>query len=861
MRYVTQLYLLFLLLSTQTLSAKEISASQARSAAIAFLHQHNTDPLRSLTPPDLTLVTGVFGPASSNEGPLRHSGSQVPELYLFLINGSEGFVLVSGDDAAIPIPGYSLTEGIDTTLALPPNLKQWMEGYREQIRLIRRQNLTPLPEIRALWRGEYGDLRSAREPVEPMLTARWDQMDYYNEACPFDEEYNSRSLVGCVAVAVGQVMRYWEYPVRGVGMHSYEHPKYGLLKADFGAKNYLWNQMPDNLTSPNSEVATLLYHLGVSVNMSYATAEEGGSGAQIASEVHTIDHPDILVALTAYFGYSSMAKRASRSQYTDTDWQTMMREEMEAGRPVIYGGGGDDYGHAFVCDGFNGEGYFHMNWGWSGIYNGYFLLDALNPLIDFPFNTRHQAIVSLCPADPHNDPFPVLSSFSETSPVSYNYNFTLSATLKNEGEKALEGDLGVAMFNADYSLVDIAGMKSGQRLEPDAQKTLSFAVEPLAAMIPGFYRTFLAWRPEGADWRIISAGTDASHEADFGTIEVTNENTIALSMPILPRRQPPLADSTLSVGLNVRNLSQEAFKGLLSLSVYTREGIFIATVEEKQGLSLPAQSTFPDTLYFTNSHIPLEPGSYLLKLSHKRNGSVWELTGSSHLGTNPAMIRIVEQPPVSDRYETNDILPEATNLPVEFVSNRAGASTPGSNFHIASDIDNYRVELEPGYEYRVKTTLHDIVYNTSGKIFSADGCFVYSTDGINWSEIIDDKPSDERLFPEGTPLYIQAMPVSERGIGSYRLDIDIVRRRTLPAEPADDSKITVFPNPFTDYVTLSSPDDITEYKIFSPEGELLTTDRPGTSRVLIDLPDKGYRFYILKFTSQSKHYTRKLLCR
>lgn len=863
MKYVTPLYLLFLLLSTQTLSAKEISPQKARSAAITFLQQHRTDPLKSATPIQLTQVNGVLESGSPSEKQLRNSIAQDPELYLFLINGSEGFILVSGDDAAIPVPGYSFTESIDTTLSLPPNLRYWIQGYQEQIRQIREERIAPTEAIRKQWEGQYSTLRGAGNPVAPLLKTKWDQEPYFNDLCPPDAEYNTRAVVGCVATAMAQVMNYWEHPKQGTGVHGYLHPKYGLLKADFGTTRYQWEQMPDSLSGPNAAVATLMYHAGVAVNMDYATIEEGGSGAYLTMQSSTIDNPDALVALTAYFDYSPQTAGVYRTNYSDLEWSALMQAEMEAGRPVLYGAGGDGYGHAFVCDGYETNGYFHMNWGWSGIFNGYFQLGALNPIAEYPLNSRHQALVGLCPSDPSREARPLLSSEMVCLPSSLVYNkpFSLTTTVQNSGSESFLGDLGVGLFNDDFILVDIVAMKSEQTLRGGEELHLKFDSEAMGLMTPGHYRAYLLYRWQDEGWIVMSQPENAPSSYEFSEIEVTNPNELVLCSPIRPSSIPPLADSTLSVWLNVENLSENFFRGSLSLSVYSSKGEFIATVEEKKGLVLPPHSQFPDSLNFSNAHIPLEPGSYLLQVMYKRDGAGWELLGSSPEAPHPLAIRLQEPPPVADRYEINDSLESAWLLPVVYTSNKAVVHTPGSNFHNENDSDYYRITLEAGYEYRGRVIIHDRIYNTTDKEFVADACFTLSADGINWTEIIDDTPSDEFIIPGNTSVFIQAWPTSARYIGSYLLEIAITRQRTAPAEPEDPSRISVFPNPLVDYVTLSSPQLIETYSLYSPQGKLLKRSDGGQARILIDLSLYNHPYYILRFVTGGKSYTRKLLRR
>ena len=157
---------------------------------------------------------------------------------------------------------------------------------------------------------------------------------------------------------MAQIMKFWNYPETGSGFHSYNHPAYGTLSANFGSTTYQWSLMPNVVSSSNSAVATLMYHCGVSVNMVYDIAAKGGSSAQTL---------DVAAALKTYFGYSSTVEGKYRKDYTDAQWIDLLKTELNAGRPVQYAGTGSSGGHSFVCDGYNSNDFFHMNWGWIQI--------------------------------------------------------------------------------------------------------------------------------------------------------------------------------------------------------------------------------------------------------------------------------------------------------------------------------------------------------------------------------------------------------------------------------------------------------------------------------------------------------------
>ena len=336
--------------------------------------------------------------------------AQIAAYYIFNVSG--GFVIVSADDCVAPVIGYS-TEGIFTVDGMPANVRFFLDEYVREIEaILSKPSLarTPLTEQwRAALSAEPQPASRNITTVTPLLTTLWDQNAYYNDLCPADTAGpGGHVFVGCVATAMGQIIRYWQYPTMGTGSHSYlanfssvdsSYGDYGMLSANFGATTYNYSQMPNRLTAFSSPaqvnaVATLLYQCGVAVEMQYGS---GGSGASSNG---------VPIALQAYFGYPT-CDYVSRANYTSNAWMALIKSELDRQRPVYYSGHGAQGGHAFVCDGYDANNYFHINWGWSGNDNGYFLLSNLNPG-NVEFNTQHAAIigwraphaVSACPGVP-----------------------------------------------------------------------------------------------------------------------------------------------------------------------------------------------------------------------------------------------------------------------------------------------------------------------------------------------------------------------------------------------------------------------------------------------------------------------------
>ncbi len=311
---------------------------------------------------------------------------QNPAVYVF--NYSEGgFVMVSADDAAYPILGYSMNNHAPDVDNQPGAI--WMqEAYVDQIEAIREANCDNA-ETREVWDSILADDFSGFDftrDVEPMLTTTWNQNYPYNGDCPEDVNGpGGHALAGCGATAMGQVMRYWEHPEHGVGSNTYMDYDYGVMYADFENATYNWSEMPASITEYDPNIALALFHCGVAINTDYGAM---GSSSQMSN---------IAIALAYMFDYRINTQYLEKYDFTVSIWNTLLINEVEMGRPVVYGGYGES-GHAFVMDGHQGIAFFHFNFGWSGSYDGYYYLNDLSPG-SYTFNYGQQAVVNIHPYD------------------------------------------------------------------------------------------------------------------------------------------------------------------------------------------------------------------------------------------------------------------------------------------------------------------------------------------------------------------------------------------------------------------------------------------------------------------------------
>ena len=320
--------------------------------------------------------------------------------YVFALQ-PKGFVIVSADDRAKPILGYSTESNF--TAQLPDGLMTFFENYKAGFSQMFANNDERTAEAVTDWTSlaETGMLssRKANRSVEPLLASIWNQTDLYNNMAPEDPSsvYSGHCKSGCVANTMSQIMRYWEWPRSGEGSHGYDadgnYGNYGWQEADFSAATYRYELMPDYLdfASPQDEVdatALLEYHAGVSVNMGYGPNASGAYSQ------------DVGPAMESYFRFSS--DYWHNYQEYSYSWEEDMVNNLDAGMPLYYASQGDVGGHAYVVDGYDDWYFFHVNWGWGGFDNGYYAIDGFY-LTFYSFPYWHNAVFNLHPVDEYYD--------------------------------------------------------------------------------------------------------------------------------------------------------------------------------------------------------------------------------------------------------------------------------------------------------------------------------------------------------------------------------------------------------------------------------------------------------------------------
>lgn len=391
----------------------------------------------------------------STKSKLKSNQSSIDDGGYRIFNAADGkgFVVVSTDNNMPEIIAYSYSSSINVD-KLPAGFVDYLNDYTSIANAVREGDVEPLAARR------YAD---AVPVVGPLCSSQWGQeAPFYND-CP---KVNSKQCVtGCVATAMAQIMYYYKWPVVGRGQKSYASgiDGVGVIGTNFAEHEYAWDAMrntaAENLKSDESSaaVAQLCYDCGIASRMKYGTS---GSGT----------HDDnAMEALYRYFGYkASTIKLEYRECYPDDEaWASVLRRELDNKRPVLYGGYGTSGGHEFVVDGYDSNGYFHVNWGWDGSADGYFLISALKPNLSYNFSEGNSIVIGIMPDTTRTDFFgfqtraymmepPTISVAS--SALGGTFMFTYHS-FYNRSQNSKMWTMGAGLFNANGELLQVLNGK------------------------------------------------------------------------------------------------------------------------------------------------------------------------------------------------------------------------------------------------------------------------------------------------------------------------------------------------------------------------------------------------------------------
>ena len=400
--------ILLTIVAFATARAAEVDEATTRRVAVAFWNAHHPADVKDVDEASLTL--NVFEDLS------------LVRVYSVADNG---FVIVSADNSALPVLGYSFDSPFPKELH--PSLRYWLNGYQSQLAELDAEGVEASQQVAGAWNtlltsvaGRKDSAQDSVTPVAALLKTRWDQGNPYNKYCPYDSIGHIKTVVGCVATAMAQVIRYWEHPTCGTGSHSYvpvqrTQTAFDTLTADFAHTTYIYEYMPNVLYDGISRarevdaVAKLSYHCGIAVNMMYGSSSgaysscgyyDNGGNWRVWTNACAVS------AFTDFFKYDATLINYAERDHVQSDsvWLALIDNDIYAGRPIYYSGHDSTGGHAFVLDGIDVEHRYHFNWGWGGSGDGFYIHTNIAPgsggyggNATYSFNYGQAAIFNLQP--------------------------------------------------------------------------------------------------------------------------------------------------------------------------------------------------------------------------------------------------------------------------------------------------------------------------------------------------------------------------------------------------------------------------------------------------------------------------------
>ena len=401
------------------------------------------------------------------------AGNDKASYYIFNAGSNNGYVIVAGDDRAPAVLGYS-DKGSFNNQDVPQAMQELLESYAAQIEALG-QGAKAAPQLKM------------GRAITPLVKATWSQNNPFNVLLPILPD-GKHAAVGCVATALAQVMYYWQWPARPTrpvaaytseytsddGTLRFDMPELPVIDFNWSAMqgSYLYS---DSTSAAGLAAATLNLYCAQAMEMNFKFNSSGATTSAIPCQAAT------------YFDYDATAHMESRSGYTAQGWADLLYNELAAGRPVIYSGRKMSGGHAFICDGYDGNGMFHFNWGWNGNSNGYFLLNVLNPDLQgtgsasgtYGYILGQGAIVGFQPNKNGNHYFEVtatdvsISSYTNTrSYTNSGFRVTASAQFHNYTSDTLDISYGWGLFDNDMLVSNLYSYDK-RALRPGYHMTLN----------------------------------------------------------------------------------------------------------------------------------------------------------------------------------------------------------------------------------------------------------------------------------------------------------------------------------------------------------------------------------------------------
>lgn len=796
------LFLLAFLFASLAANARPRNNSEAMQIASGFFSKKNNPADARKSPSALNEVQLLYSQSSD-------SSPEETLLYVYGKKGSNGFVIISGDDRSYDILGYSDSDNFDPE-NIPDNMKGWLDFYKAEINMLKDR-----PAISGFTRA-VEKTSNQTTAVAPLLGGiKWNQGEPFNNLCPVITSTNKRTVTGCIATGMAQVMKYHQWPVTGTGSNSYTSETHGFqLSSNFAAVTFDWANMTDTYGSSSTEiqknaVATLMFNCGVSVNMNYDLSS-GASAVTMAK------------ALKTYFGYDPNLEYYRRNYYTREEWSDILKSEINAGRPLLYDGQSQQGGHLFVFDGYDADDFFHINWGWGGYSDGYFRISALDPseqgIGGSPggYNSDQGIVVGL--QKPGNATTSVAQIYlndtitypANTLLLTDNIAFTAN-NMFNRGINSFSGNLGLGLYNSNNEFITALSVSQISTLNPNSgwyKKNFYINGGIPATVTPGKYKLYVIYRSSNeTDWHKVRT-TVGKPAYVYVTVTETSISfaTPADEVPNLELESMVVTGNlykakTGRITVKLKNTGKEYNSGI---------GIYLqSTTDETNNKYLKTENVNLVSgeireLNF-NSTIDLEPGSYYLSTMYDpTNNPDWTETLQT-LG----------------EIQTVNILATPTGTPILSLTSKI--SFPNNN-QVNSDFDILSFSLQNTGAYFDNKMIAFVFPVTGGSSLTSLGnqkiiIDTNETQNIQFKGAINLEPGNYKI----ALYYLNAENQWTRvnSLENSLLNFTLTNVITWLKTPEVEKGVFLYPVPAKDNLNIKSENRILSIHVFDMAGQLM----------------------------------------
>lgn len=771
------------------------------------------------------------------------SESNINQFYIFNTGINDGFMIVSADDCISPLIGYT-DSGSFNPDNMPDNMRVWLEGYQRQIDAAIACGSSPSSRATA-----------QRAAIAPLVKTQWNQSSPYNNDCPMDG--NSRSVTGCVATAMAQVMKYHNWPAKGKGSNSYQWANSAgetkTLTMDFSSITFDWANMSDtynasNTAAQNAAVAKLMVACGHSVEMNYSSRESGAPSPLIAH------------ALINYFDYDGNIQYLMRDYYGIQEWEEMVYAELAARRPVIYDGStASGAGHEFVCDGYE-NGYFHINWGWGGLSDGYFKLTLLTPETqgiggsNSGYNFHQGAVFGIqkntgspAPAKSHyvtSQEFTVIDNmftetgskkFQKTETITFGsgfFNMSPNTVFMNFGLKLTNVSTGKTSYKkcaySDTELLELP-FSPGSGLNSYPVYATQFPTSDTYTITPAFYDlTTATWH----DILVPISNPVLTATCTTKNVTISRTSAVHLSATNVELLTPIYEKSNYKISAKL-SVTESEYYGIITAKLY------------KPGTNTAAAS---DTLGIVNllSSEPLDfesIGDFCNFKPSLTAPTTYDLVLADNSGRDISdRIKVTVYPAVATSVTiTNIKFPTATlagnipQMPCNQIS--VSATVTCTAGYLSSPVMMYIFPRTSGNVSSLTALSSEQLFLTAGSSQEITLTGAYSTPGN----------------------YVLAF-FFNKNICSDQVAFNLTEAVAGIADVTE-AEISVSPNPATDIVTVTSPDEISLIEIYSLSGMRMTAVNPCHTEASIDVANYPAGHYVVRITTARETVTKRLIKR